>query len=231
MKRYEHIFFDLDHTLWDYDTNVRHALHALYGQFGLQERGIHSPERLLQAFNQVNFELWAMYDKGEVDKVSLRQRRFPWIFEVAEADPQAVPAGLEEAFMQQTSSQPGLMPHALDLLHYLKPRYPLHIITNGFDESQALKMRSSGLSPFFELVVTSETTGHKKPDRRIFDYALERLQTRPEACLMVGDNPNSDMLGALNAGIDRVFYTPNGRSCQHPVTHTIRQLDQLKSLL
>jgi putative hydrolase of the HAD superfamily len=116
-------------------------------------------------------------------------------------------------------------------LTYLSQKYKLHVITNGFDESQSKKMSSAGLTGFFQLVVTSETTGHKKPDPRIFQYAMDQLKTRSEHCLMVGDNPDSDILGAQRAEIDQVFFNPEGKSIDLTPTYTISHLKQLEDLL
>jgi putative hydrolase of the HAD superfamily len=116
-------------------------------------------------------------------------------------------------------------------LKYLKAKYPLHIITNGFNESQAKKMKASGLDQYFDLIVTSETTGHKKPDPRIFYHAMEQLETSPELCIMIGDNPNSDILGAQNASIDQVYFNPEGKEIDLKPTYTIAHLQELESIL
>lgn len=231
MKKYKHIFFDLDHTLWDYDKNVQESLKEIYSHFDLNAFGIQNEKRFLDAFYDVNFKLWAMYDIGEIDKQRLREVRFKWIFEKAGANGSSVPMELEEDFMQRTSSKPHLMPYSLEILDYLKPHYGLHIITNGFNESQALKMRSSGLSPYFDLIVTSETTGHKKPDPRIFQYAMEQLEIGPRECVMIGDNPGSDILGAIRSEIDNVFFDPLEKGIAYQPTFTIRHLSELESLL
>jgi putative hydrolase of the HAD superfamily len=133
--------------------------------------------------------------------------------------------------MHRTSSKPHLFPHSKEILDYLRKSYRVHLITNGFDESQAKKMRSSGLTDYFELVVTSETTGYKKPDPRIFHYALEQLNTVPSACLMIGDNPNSDILGAQRADIDQVYFNPEGKASPIEATYEIRHLQELEQLL
>ena len=133
--------------------------------------------------------------------------------------------------MHRTSSKPHLFPYSKEILDYLKKKYRVHLITNGFNESQAKKMNSSGLNGYFELIVTSETTGHKKPDPRIFYYALEQLQADASACLMIGDNPNSDILGAQRASIDQVYFNPEGKETPIPATYEIRHLQELELLL
>ncbi|MFD2200297.1 YjjG family noncanonical pyrimidine nucleotidase [Shivajiella indica] len=231
MKTYQHLFFDLDHTLWDYDRNVQESLSELHQQYQLVNLGIEHSEQFIQSFYNVNFKLWAMYDVGKIDKESLREKRFKLVFENAGADPFSVPKTMEEDFMHRTSSKPHVVPYTFEILEYLKPNYGLHIISNGFNESQSKKMEASGLTPYFDLIVTSETTGHKKPDPKIFKYALDRLGARNSETIMIGDNPDSDILGAIRANIDNVYFDPHERGIAHMPTYTIRHLKELESLL
>ncbi|GMQ34673.1 YjjG family noncanonical pyrimidine nucleotidase [Algoriphagus taiwanensis] len=231
LKTYQHLFFDLDHTLWDYDRNVTESLTELYQIYGLQDLGIPTFEKFFEAFHAVNFQLWDWYNVGKIDKHNLRKERFPRIFNHAGGRADAIPQEFEEDFMHRTSSKPHVFPYSKEILTYLREKYQIHVITNGFNESQAKKMKSSGLDIYFDLVVTSETTGHKKPDPRIFHYALEKLSTQPEFCLMIGDNPNSDILGAQRAEIDQVFFNPDGKSIELKPTFEIRHLKELESLL
>ncbi len=231
MKTYQHIFFDLDHTLWDYDRNVSESLSELYHIYGLVNLGIPTFEIFFQSFHQVNFQLWDWYNVGKIDKHNLRKERFPRIFTHAGGKSEAIPVEFEEDFMNRTSAKPHVFPHAKEILTYLKTKYRIHVITNGFNESQDKKMKSAGLDGFFELVVTSETTGHKKPDPRIFEYAMDQLNTGPDACLMIGDNPDSDILGAQRAGIDQVFFNPEGKGILLQPTFEISHLKDLEDLL
>jgi putative hydrolase of the HAD superfamily len=231
LNRYRHIFFDLDHTLWDYDRNVRESLDELFDIYSLHSLGVSTIDDFYEAFNQVNFKLWSLYNNGKIDKSFLRKERFKRIFEYLGTDGLAVPLEMEEDFMTRTSSKSHVFPYSTETLAYLKQKYQLHIITNGFDESQALKMASSGLTSYFQLIVTSETTGHRKPDKRIFEYALEKLNTIPSACLMVGDNPESDIIGAKNAQIDQVLFNPLEIPCLLNPTYTITCLSELKTFL
>lgn len=231
MKNYQHIFFDLDHTLWDYDRNVTESLSELYQMYDLRNQGIASFDQFFEAFHHINFQLWDWYNVGKIDKENLRKERFPRIFAHAGIEKWEIPASFEEEFMSRTSSKPHVFPHSKEILTYLSQKYKLHVITNGFDESQSKKINSAGLTGFFDLVVTSETTGHKKPDPRIFQYVMDQLQTRSEHCLMVGDNPASDILGAQRAEIDQVFFNPKGKTIDLNPTYTISHLKQLEDLL
>jgi len=231
LKTYQHIFFDLDHTLWDYDRNVTESLSELYEIYELQNLGISSFEKFFASFYHVNFQLWDWYNVGKIDKENLRKERFPRIFAHSGVVDWVIPASFEEDFMSLTSSKPHVFPYSKEILTYLKEKYKLHVITNGFNESQAKKMSSSGLDVFFDLVVTSETTGHKKPDPRIFYHTMDQLNTQPEHCLMIGDNPASDILGAQRAEIDQVFFNPEGKEIELNPTYTISHLKELESLL
>lgn len=231
MKTYQHLFFDLDHTLWDYDRNVAESLSELYQIHELQNKGIPSFERFFESFQNINFQLWDWYNVGKIDKHDLRKTRFPRIFAHAGGQVDAIPKEFEEDFMNRTSSKPHVFPYSKEILTYLKDKYRIHIITNGFNESQSKKMQSSGLDVFFELIVTSETTGHKKPDPGIFHFAMNQLSTHSEKCLMIGDNPNSDILGAQNAFIDQVFFNPDKKAIQLTPTYTISHLRELEDLL
>uniref|UniRef100_UPI00404884C2 YjjG family noncanonical pyrimidine nucleotidase n=1 Tax=Algoriphagus sp. TaxID=1872435 RepID=UPI00404884C2 len=231
MKTYQHLFFDLDHTLWDYDRNVHESLAELYQIYSLQDLGIPTFEHFSSSFHTVNFQLWDDYNLGKIDKQGLRRERFPRIFTHAGGNTAAIPTPFEEDFMHRTSSKPHLFPYSKEILDYLKKKYRIHLITNGFNESQAKKMNSSGLNGYFELIVTSETTGHKKPDPRIFYYALDQLQVEAAACLMIGDNPNSDILGAQRAAIDQVYFNPEGKETSISATYEIRHLRELEQFL
>lgn len=231
MSKYRHLFFDLDHTLWDYDRNVHESLTELFELYQLPGLGIHTFEEFHGAFHAVNSELWSLFNGGKIDKAELRKERFRRIFEHLGADALSVPLEMEEDFMRRTSAKPHLFPHSKETLGYLQQKYELHIITNGFNESQAKKMASSGLTSYFRLIITSETMGHRKPDKRIFEYAVDKLGSSAEACLMIGDNPDSDILGARNAGIDQVLFNPLGIPCALQPTYTIACLSELKDFL
>ncbi len=231
MKTYKHLFFDLDHTLWDYNKNARESLSELFLDFALADKGFTSFELFFEAFEAVNYQLWDHFNQGKLDKASLRKVRFQRIFSHAGANPLDIPLELEKEFVTRTSSKPHVFPGALEILPYLKEKYRLHIITNGFNESQRLKIKASGLAPYFDLVVTAETTGYQKPDKRIFEYAIKTLNTYPSECLMIGDNPESDLLGANRVGMDAIYFNPGNIHCTRPYLHAIRQLKELEGIL
>lgn len=229
--KYKHLFFDLDHTLWDYDTNARTSLYELYERYGFEDRVPFTKEAMVDHFFLVNNGLWHEYNHGRLTREDLRVMRFTKVFNSLGAHESLVPSGLEEDYLELCPTKKEVFDHTHEVLDYLKPKYKLHIITNGFNGTQARKMESSGLAHYFEVVITSETAGYRKPDPRIFALALERSSAVVEESLMIGDNLASDIGGARDFGMDQVFFNPHGLDNKDSVTHEINSLKELKQLL
>lgn len=212
MKGTKHIFFDLDHTLWDYDTNARKVLLEIYDQFSLSEVSTTGTYGFLKNYFLENARLWHAYNLGKIDRGYIRKERFKNVLKSIGISGKLDEMGLKmnDYFVEHCPRQTAIMDGAQMALDYLCRKYPMSIITNGFDDIQAIKLEKSGLAIYFDLVVTSETTGFKKPSREIFDYALEQVGVDPRDAVMVGDNPTADIEGAANAGIVPIFYDPNG---------------------
>ncbi len=230
---YQHVFFDLDHTLWDFETNSREALLELFEEFRLADLGeTVNPEHFLEKFYETNEELWEKYNHGHIDQETLRYTRFPIILSKLGIPEGQVPhRNLADEYMRIGPTKPHLMPYAIEILDYLQDKYVLHIVTNGFSEIQDIKIKSAQIESYFELIVTSTHTGHKKPRREIFDYTIQNAQAKREECIMIGDNLGTDILGARNAELDHVFYNPKKIAHQEIVTHEIDCLSQLRNIL
>jgi len=229
--RYQSIFFDLDHTLWDYETNSRETLLELYDHYQLPNKGVEAFDDFHQAFREVNAKLWELYDAGKIDSTVIRQERFKQIlaqFDIADAP---LSQDLSHDYLHQCPTKGSLMPHALDVLGYLAGRYSLTIITNGFEEIQQVKMTAGGLQPYFDHVVTSQRAGHKKPAREIFDLALQLNKVEAHQAVMIGDNLTTDVAGARNATIDCAFFNPDKVSHREVVDFEIHSLRQLQDFL
>ncbi len=219
----KHLFFDLDHTLWDYETSSAETLRELWHQYRLADKGV-TLDDFLQKFTEINGRLWDRYHAGEIDKNVIRTDRFPAIFaDLQVADPHAAEA-MQQDYIYTCPTKPYLIPGAFEVLEALSAKYKLHIITNGFEEIQGTKMRSGGIRHFFDVIVTSGKAGSQKPEPKIFAFALDKARAKPEEALMIGDNPHSDIAGAHRAGIDQIFYNPHHLDC--PVTPTL----EVKSL-
>ncbi len=161
-----------------------------------------------QTFVEVNKVLWEKHNAKAIDQQTLRLTRFPLVFESLGVRMPASSEQLSEVYLSLMPRKPHVMAYAIEVLTYLKPKYNLHIITNGFPEIQDIKLASAGMTTYFENVITSAQAGCTKPAKEIFDYTMNLVQTTPENCLMIGDNWGADIVGAQNAGIDQVFFNP-----------------------
>ncbi|MBA2498299.1 MAG: noncanonical pyrimidine nucleotidase, YjjG family [Chitinophagaceae bacterium] len=226
---YKHLFFDLDHTLWDFDANAKTTLADLHSDYALQEKGIPDFEVFYKNYLLHNEILWERYRKGLIRQQELRYKRM-WLtlldFKIAD---EFLAKEMSTRFLDKLPTRTRLFPYTMEILKYLQHRgYVLHLITNGFDETQHSKLRYSGLTPFFKEVITSECSNCLKPQKEIFEYAFKRCVANPQECIMIGDNFEADIQGAINAGIDQVHV--NFQKLPTPVkpTYTIHSLKELE---
>lgn len=225
---YKKIYFDLDHTLWDYDTNARNTLLEIFTEFEI-ERFFLSPDSFISYFYTVNYGLWDLYNKGEIDKEFIRKERFKRVLDGRYEQDQSFFNKISDYFVDNCPRQNNLMPGAKNILESLSTKYRLGIITNGFDETQAIKVNSSGIYEFFETMVTSESSASRKPDRKIFEFALQKSRLKKEEVIMIGDNLKTDIEGAKNFGISSIWYNPDGSPGSHE--SSISHLEELLDLL
>jgi putative hydrolase of the HAD superfamily len=230
-KKYKTVFFDLDHTLWDFETNSRETLEELYDKHQLQKKGVTSLSAFQEIFAEVNSDLWSQYDKGLIKGEVIRAERFKRILAPFEITDEQLIATLSHEYLFACPRKGTLLPGAMDTLEYLNKKYSLSLITNGFDEVQHMKLASGKIAHYFEHVVTSQQAGYKKPAREIFDYALNLHATQANEAVMIGDNLETDIAGALNASVDAVFYNPKGVYHAQNPHHEIVNLNELQSIL
>jgi len=230
-SEYQHIFFDLDHTLWDHDRNSIETLMELFHLYDLDQLGSFDQNQFVQVYKQVNQDLWRRYRMSEVDQAYIRKYRFALVFIALKVAPDRVPFDISRHYLEQSPLKSHVFPHTYELLDYLKTKYTLSIITNGFEDVQHIKMKSSGLDHYFTEVITSERAGCLKPDPNIFDFACQELNTLPDQCIMIGDNLETDILGARNAEIDQIFFNPEQQSHQIEVTFEVQHLKELEAIL
>jgi putative hydrolase of the HAD superfamily len=203
-KKYTHLFFDLDNTLWDFSKNSKLAMQTTFNHFKLVEKDIDF-NRFFEVYEKINHALWASYRKKEVSKKELIRRRFEDTFselKIIGIDPNEI----NTFYLNEMPNQKTLYPGVIETLEYLKTkRYQLNIITNGFTEVQNKKLKSSGLRPFFNKVFTSEEVKTPKPGREIFEHAIKSVNAKKINSLMIGDDWDVDILGAAKFGIDVVY--------------------------
>ena len=230
-KTYRHIFFDLDDTLWDFKRNSAEALNELYHHYNLKSVGINSPEYFIKNYQERNIMMWEQYRLGAIDKETLRSKRFELTFWDMGIEASLVPRDMPEYYLSVLAAKHYLYPHAVEILSYLKEKYFLHIITNGFAEVQYIKLNSSKIKKFFRHLIISDEVGVKKPDIKIFQHALEMAGAKADESIMIGDGLDVDIAGARNAGMDQVFFNPGNLAHDHEVTYEIKSLDELKNFL
>lgn len=230
--KYKYLFFDLDHTLWDFDANARATLEQLHLDLRLVDKGVHDFDLFYKNYLQHNEKLWARYRNGYIKQEELRIKRM-WLtlldFQIAD---DALSRQLSELFLQLLPSRTILFPQTIDVLEYLAGKnYQMHIITNGFEGTQHNKMKSSGLSPYFGQVITSEGSNSLKPQKEIFEYALAKANANVSESLMIGDSIEVDIAGAMGIGMDQVHVNYNGNVQELKPTYTVRILNELKQIL
>jgi putative hydrolase of the HAD superfamily len=231
MPAYQHIFFDLDHTLWDFDRSSCETLEELYHIHNLRLFNDIRAEDFISTFHRINRDLWSLYSAGQITQSELRSFRFSRVLASLEIEAEHLAGLLSEQYIKLCPQKPHLQPFAKEVLDYLQHKYTLHIITNGFSDIQGIKLKSSGITSYFTHIVTCDDAGCKKPDIGIFTYALQRSNTAPAQSLMIGDDLDADVEGARNAGIDHVFYNYDNRRHEAVPTYEITCLSELMKLL
>ncbi len=231
MKTYKHIFFDLDHTIWDFDKNAEETLQELYITYGLSKLGLPSAGLFIETYTRNNHELWAQYHLGEISKDYLREMRFKKTFIEMGLPDNAIPAGFEDDYVRLCPTKTNLFPYAHQTLQYLRSKYVLHIISNGFKEATTLKVSNTNLVQYFENIIISELVGVNKPDSAIFQHALNLANAEKEYSLMIGDSLEADIRGALNFGMDDIYFNPAGVEKPDDVPLQITHLKELTLLL
>jgi putative hydrolase of the HAD superfamily len=230
--KYKHIFFDLDHTLWDFDANARATLEQLHIDLRLVDKGVHDFELFHKNYLEHNEKLWAKYRNGHIKQEELRLKRM-WLtlldFKIAD---EALARQLSELFLQLLPTRTIIFPDTIEVLTYLRDKgYQLHLITNGFEEVQHSKLKYSGMAGFFKEVVTSQGSNSLKPQKEIFEYALEKAGANVENSLMIGDSLEVDIAGAKGVGMDQVHVNYNHAEQDFEPTYTITSLKELEGIL
>jgi YjjG family noncanonical pyrimidine nucleotidase len=231
MSDYKCIFFDLDHTLWDYETNSDETLSELFLAYQLPEIGISDCSSFQKQFKKVNLELWDLYDRGIIDSQVIRQERFKKILHHFSIADEKLCSDLSIEYLNTCPKKATLIPHAIQTLEYLTSKYAMTVVTNGFEEIQNIKLTSGNLHRFFDHIITSQKAGHKKPSREIFEYAMHVNGVKADEVIMIGDNLITDIGGAMGASIDAVFFNPEGIKHDVSVKHDIRSLAELQIIL
>jgi putative hydrolase of the HAD superfamily len=232
--KYRHLFFDLDHTLWDLEANAHAPLKELHYSLGLETRGVNDFDLFHKNYLAHNEKLWERYRNGFIKQDELRVKRM-WLalldFKIADDE---LAKEMSARFLDLLPTRTILFPYAKEILVYLKnKKYELHLITNGFENTQHSKLKHSGLDIFFKEVITSEGSNSLKPNKEIFEFALLKSGATKEESIMLGDSFEVDIIGAMNAGIDQVFINHPGNEVEMVVngvkpTYIVNSLKELE---
>ena len=229
--KYKHVFFDLDRTLWDFDAAAEVAFERIYDTYDLKSLGIPSAHEFHEVYHPLNEKLWELYRADQITKEDLNRTRFLKPLEHYGIHDVALADHLSEDYVYWSPRIVKLVPGTMELLDYLKPKYHLHLITNGFQEVQHTKLSGSGLEPYFETLTVSEEVGVKKPNPEIFFYALRKACATAEESIVIGDEMAVDIDGARNAGIDQIFFNPSGQKIEGGRTFEVRSLTEIMEIL
>ena len=246
-RKYTDLFIDLDDTLYDTYGNAVIALRETFEHFQLN-RWFPDPQVFYDAYWTANIDLWSRYSRGEITRPYLIEERFrrPLMMsekfraECEEPTSHLSPLTpfllkINDYFLDRCASKPGVIDGAHELMQYLRERgYRMHMTSNGFHEVQYKKLDACGLRNYFDTIILSEDAGANKPSKQFFEYALQRSEASPTKTLMIGDNLQTDILGALNAGLDAMLFNrwqvPSEEFPEN-LTFVVSKLSEIKSLL
>ena len=228
MNNIKHIFFDLDHTLWHFEKNSSLTFGFLLNKYNINV-GLQS---FLKIYMPINLSLWNFYRDDKITKEYLRHNRLKSTFEKLNIyiKPSVID-NISDDYVKHLPDNNFLLKDAITVLDYLFKKYTLHIITNGFTEVQNTKIINSNLKKYFTCIIDSETVGVKKPHSKIFQYAYDVSKaTNKNQCLMIGDNYEADVMGAINNGFKAIHLNSNNENL-HKDSIIINDLISLKEIL
>lgn len=221
------IFFDLDHTLWDFERNSALAFQSIFTKHNIDV----DLANFLYHYVPINLKYWVLYREEKIGHVELRYKRLKETFDLVPYEIQdRVIDLISEEYIKYLPTFNHLFEGAVDILEYLKPKYNLHIITNGFQDVQFGKLKNANIAHYFTTVTNSEMAGVKKPNPKIFEFALQLAKAEKETSLMVGDSLEADMEGAKNIGLDALFFNETKIDVEHDFPQ-IFHLSELKNIL
>lgn len=233
-SKVQHVFFDLDHTLWDFDANALLTFEEMFVSHDLAAKLKVDAASFYEVYRKINDQHWAMYRKGKMSKEQLRVSRFLTSLRAFHLDDEALADEMNHFYVENSPGKKQLFPYALNVLTYLKNKgYALHIITNGFKEVQYRKLNNCELNHYFDEIIISEEAGAQKPHPAIFEYALNKAKAKASNSVMIGDNLLADIQGAINYGLHAVHFKPDAKRplVQLKKYYRVNCLEQIREIL
>lgn len=227
LSNIKHLFFDLDHTLWDFETNSKKAYEFIFKQHNINI----SIDEFTLVYEPINHAYWKLYREEKINKKDLKFARLKDTFnKLNYTISKETILILADDYLLNLPNYNSLFEGTIDLLNYLKPKYKLHIITNGFHEIQSAKLNNSKIAHFFDQIITSESVHVKKPNPKIFFHALKQANAYTYESVMIGDNLEADIYGAKNIGLPTIYCNFIDKTLQDD-TITVHKLHQIKNYL
>lgn len=228
---YAHIFFDLDHTLWDFETNSKETLQELFFTHKLAETVTPDFEGFYQKYFHHNKRLWHRYNHGFIRQEELKWKRMWHTLLEYKLGDEKLAKQLSDDYLQILPHKKALFPYTIEILDYLTQKnYKLHLITNGFEKIQSTKLENAAIANYFTQIITSEAAMSLKPHKEIFDFAMQKAGSKYSESIMAGDNLDADISGAMNVGMDTIFVNHIREETTLQPTHTIYHLKELEEI-
>ena len=229
--KYTNVFFDLDRTLWDFDTNSHESLLEICDTYNLNQRGVLDYNKFISVYKNHNTKLWELYKIDKITQKDLRRERFQRTLLDFGISDFKLAEDIGEEYIQVCPKKNKLFAYTVEVLDYLKEKYTLHIITNGFDKTQHIKLKYSNLKQYFNQIITSEKTGFKKPNPKIFEHALDLANAKKSESVYIGDDLVVDILACQNFGIDGIFFNPQKKTHDQTLKYEVYCLSQIMEIL
>lgn len=232
MSKYTHLFFDLDHTLWDFEKNSVATLETLYQEANLAAKGIEDFTDFNIVYHEINDKLWDRFRKGFLSRQDLRWKRMFQTLVHYKINDETLAKVMSERYLEILPTQTNVFPHCIELMEYCKSKqYEMHLITNGFELTQQLKLKNSNLDQYFDRMITSELAMSMKPEKEIFEFAMRETGAHAESSLMIGDAMDVDILGAQRVGMDQVYFNPHKIEHEGSPTYEIEHLHEMYQIV
>lgn len=230
-KHKQHLFFDLDHTLWDFETNARECLLEIFEHYSFRNVGLDF-EQFFNRFSEINRNLWTQLEQKKITHEAIRLHRFKLTLEQLGAKSDLKKSKeYNQHFLDLLPNKKGLIQNCVEVLNQLKENYQLHILSNGYHEIQLKKLKNSGIDHYFTEVITNDRAGARKPDKEIFDFAIAAAKTEKKDSLMIGDSLDADIEGAEKAGLHAIHFDEHNRYQAKPGIPKIKELTELLDYL
>ncbi|MGB0850527.1 MAG: YjjG family noncanonical pyrimidine nucleotidase [Bacteroidia bacterium] len=226
----KNIFFDLDHTIWDFEANANETLRELYHLYQIRYLSPKSEDDFVELYTKANDDLWKLYRQNKVTKEVLRTKRFEDAFRAMDVYEEDIPENIWEKYLEICPTKTILIPGARETLDYLAGKYDLHLITNGFAETQRRKLKHSDLGKYFDTLTISEEVGVQKPHPLVYETALKNAGSSLKTSHYVGDNLEADIKGSINSGWTAYWYAQDHSQFTHEKCIPISKLEMLKSI-